>query len=183
MSFSRTDAAELAFDPGGHARGGLERHLLGELVVVAAIALIAIVAGEVALHRRQHGDVQLRGIALHRVEELIDVLPLSAPIADEEAVLAQQIDRLALVAGELVERGVIAFADSVEKRRDIGRHHQLRVGERVHQEHFIAIRQRHTEIEQRRLHRVRHGTLTLSCKWECENRQLDDIGVGDCALK
>ena len=41
----------------------VERHLLGELVVVAVVALEAVVAREVALQRRQHRDVQLRRIA------------------------------------------------------------------------------------------------------------------------
>ena len=44
--------------------GRLERHLVGELVVVAVIALEAVVAGEVALQRRQQRDVQLVGVAL-----------------------------------------------------------------------------------------------------------------------
>ena len=53
-------AVELALDPGRDARGGLERHLLGELVEVFAIALVAVPAGEVALQRRQQRDVELR---------------------------------------------------------------------------------------------------------------------------
>ena len=54
-----TDAIELALDPRRDALRGLERHLVGELVVVAVVALVAVVAGEVALQRRQHRDVQL----------------------------------------------------------------------------------------------------------------------------
>ena len=41
---------------------------------------------------------------------------------------------------------------AVEQRRDVGRHDELRVGQRVHQEHFVALGQRHTKIEHRRLH-------------------------------
>ena len=58
------DAIELALDPVGDARRGLERHLLGELVVVAVIALEAVVAGEVALQRRQQRDVAAPSVSL-----------------------------------------------------------------------------------------------------------------------
>ena len=91
--------------------------------------------------------MQLRGVALHPGEEVVDVLPLRPPIGDDEAVVAQQIDGAALVAGELVERRVVALADAIEQRRDIRRDQQLRVGERVHQEHFVPLGQRHTKIE------------------------------------
>ena len=44
--------------------GRLQRHLVGELVVVAVIALEAVVAREIALQRREHRDVQLGRVAL-----------------------------------------------------------------------------------------------------------------------
>ena len=53
------DPVHLALDPGRDPVGGLERHLVGRLVVVAVVALVAVVAGEVALQGRQHRDVQL----------------------------------------------------------------------------------------------------------------------------
>ena len=41
---------------------------------------------------------------------------------------------------------------AVEQRRHVARHDELRVGERVHQKHFVARRERHTKVEHRRLH-------------------------------
>jgi hypothetical protein len=42
--------------------------------------------------------------------------------------------------------------EGVEERDDVGRDEKLRVGERVHQEHFAAIRERDADIEHGRLH-------------------------------
>jgi hypothetical protein len=47
----------------------------------------------------------------------------------------------------------IEFATS-QQSRNIRRHDELRVGERVHQENFVAGRERHTHVEERRLHAV-----------------------------
>ena len=52
-------AIELALDPLGDLRRRLERHLVGELVVIAVIALETVIAGEVALERRQQRHAQL----------------------------------------------------------------------------------------------------------------------------
>ena len=58
------DPIDLAFDPGRDARRGLERHLLGELVVIAVVALKAVIACEVALKRGEDRDMQFGCIAL-----------------------------------------------------------------------------------------------------------------------
>ena len=60
---------ELALDPVADPGRRLDRHLVGELVVVAVVALEAVVAGEVALQRRQHRDVQLRRVARDRGQD------------------------------------------------------------------------------------------------------------------
>ena len=64
-------AIELALDPVARLARRLERHLVGELVVVAVVALEAVVAREVALQRRQHRDVQLGRVALDAREVVV----------------------------------------------------------------------------------------------------------------
>jgi hypothetical protein len=48
--------------------------------------------------------------------------------------------------------GGVAALERVEERHHVGRDEKLRVGERVHQEHFAAIRERDADIEHGRLH-------------------------------
>ena len=101
-START-ASSRCFGPLGDPRRGLERHLGGVLVVVAVIALDAVVAREVALQRGQHRDPQLLVILADVVEELVEPgVRLAA--GDDEAVLGQRVDRLALVAVETARR-------------------------------------------------------------------------------
>ena len=51
------------------------------LVVLAVVPLDAVVAREVALQRRQHGDAELVLALAHVVEELLEVLPLGLAVA------------------------------------------------------------------------------------------------------
>ena len=76
MNRSGRTRSSSRFDPVADPAGRLERHLLGELVVVAVVALEAVVAREVALERRQQRDVQLGGVALDRGEVLVERLPI-----------------------------------------------------------------------------------------------------------
>ncbi len=89
----RGDAIHLALDPRRRPRGGLEGHLLGELVVVAVVALETVVAREIALERRQHRDVQLRRIARDAGEVAIEGPVVGLSVGDQEAVLVQQVER------------------------------------------------------------------------------------------
>ena len=131
-------AIELALDPVADLRRRLERHLVGELVVVAVIALEAVVAGEVALERRQQRDVQFGGVVLDRVEVLVERAPVRLAVRHQEAVLR----RAASIASRSLhpESSPLAVArrEAVEQSGHVRRHHELRVGERVHQEHFVA---------------------------------------------
>ena len=121
--------------------GRLERHLVGELVVVAVVALEAVVAGEVALQRRQHRDVQLGRVALDRGRgtsssaRAIGVAARRRGSRCPRAASSASRSSVGRVADELAARRA-----AIEQRRDVARHHQLRVGERVHQEHFVARR-------------------------------------------
>ena len=62
----------------------------------------------------------------------------------------------------------LSRADPIEQRRDIRRHHHLRIGERVHQEHFIASRERHTEVEHRGLHQILRKKRRIVLRWACD---------------
>ena len=62
---------------------------------------------------------------------------------DDEAVLRQRGQCLALVAGH----GVVEVADPVQHVHHLSRDDELSVGERVHQEHFIAVGQWHLNVE------------------------------------
>ena len=144
-------AIELALDPVGDLRRRLERHLVGELVVVAVIALEAVVAGEVALQRRQQGNAELGGVVLDRREVLVERASgpparfgTRKPFSDSSA-SASRSSSLTGWNGPLAR-------EPVEQVRHLRRHHELRVGERVHEEHFVPRRQRHTNIEDGRLH-------------------------------
>jgi hypothetical protein len=81
-------AIHLAFDPDRKTLGGLERHLLGKLVVVVAVALVAVVAREVALQGRQDGDIQFRAVALHAREVVVERRPIVIAARDQEPVLS-----------------------------------------------------------------------------------------------
>ena len=47
----------------------------------------------------------------------------------------------------------VATLESIEKLGNIRGHNNLRISQRVHEEHFVPLVQRHTKIEHRRLHR------------------------------
>ena len=46
----------------------------------------------------------------------------------------------------------IARRCAIQQRRHITRDDELRIGQRVHQEHVVARLERHTKVEHRRLH-------------------------------
>jgi hypothetical protein len=41
----------------------------------------------------------------------------------------------------------VAAADAIEQAGNVRRHEQLRIGEGIHQEHLVALRQRHLDVE------------------------------------
>jgi hypothetical protein len=127
----------------------LERHLRGVLVVVAVVALDAVVAREVALQRRQHRHAELIGVFAHVLEILIELAALALAIGHQKTVFRQCGECLLFVAAPLGR-----LRGAREQRRHISRHQQLRVRERVHQEHFIAAWHRHLHVEHRRLHYI-----------------------------
>jgi hypothetical protein len=71
--------------------------------------------------------------------------------------LAQRFERAALLVAEAIAR---VGVEAIQQRRDVPRHDQLCVRERVHQEHVVAggmplrhdVGERHTYIEKGRLH-------------------------------
>jgi hypothetical protein len=139
---------EPLFDPVGDARRRLETHLRRELVVIAVIALEAVVAREVALQRGQHGDLEVLGVLAQLREVLVNRTLLVIAALDHEAVFDQRVDGVTLVG---VERG-LAARNPIEQSGDIRSRDDLRVGKRVHQEQSVALRKRHLEVVQRRLH-------------------------------
>ena len=96
----RLDFIQPVLDPSRDAARLLHRHLRGELVVVAVVTLEAVVAREVALQRGKHGHAQLVGVLAHVGEVLRQRLLLAVSTVDDEAVLDQRVDRLALVGIE-----------------------------------------------------------------------------------
>jgi hypothetical protein len=144
------DLVEPRFNPLRDPLRLLHGHLRGELVVVAVVALEAVVACEVALEGREDRDAQLIGILAHRGEVLVQRLRLLLALADDEAVLDEGFDRLLLLR---VERA-LSVLDPVEQTGHVGRDEKLRIGEGVHQEHLVALRQGHPHIEDRRLHKA-----------------------------
>ncbi len=146
------DRVHPRFGPPGDTLGRVHRHLGRGLVVFAVVALDAVVAGEVALERREDGHAQLILSRPKVVEEVLDVAPIGFAALDDEAVLGERAESFALVTVG-IEREAAA-ADAVEEVRDLARHDQLRVREGVHQEHLVAIREGDTNIENRGLHGV-----------------------------
>ena len=144
----RAHTIELALDPIADAARRFQRHPIGALVVVGVIALEAVVAGEVALQRRQNRDVQLRRVALHLGQILIERAPVGVAALDQESVLVQERKRFELVL-VLPDHRV---GRPIEQGGDVARHDELGVGERIHQEDFAPLIERHTKVEHRRLH-------------------------------
>ena len=151
---------EPLFGPVADPCGGLERHLRGVLVVVAVIALDAVVAREVALQRRQHRDAQRAGALADVPEEGVQVAPLAVPVGDDEAVLGELFDRLALflVRG----RPRLVATHPIEQIDNVAAHDELRVCKRVHQEHVVI--DWHTNVEHRRLHVELRWSYSGTCE-------------------
>ena len=113
------DRVHARLGPLGDARGRVHRHLRRGLVVFAVIALDAVVAGEVALQRRQHGDAQLILAGAEVVEEVLDVLAIRLAALDDEAVLGERRDSVALgIAGPDVNPPLPMRSSRSETSRD-----------------------------------------------------------------
>ena len=114
------------------------------------IALDAVVAGEVALQRREDGDAKLFPAFVHVGEEVLDVLPVGFAAFDEEPVLDERQQRFALA---LVRRRESGLARPIEQLHHVLADDELRVRERVQQKHVGAILERHAHVEHGGLHR------------------------------
>ena len=160
----RRNAIHLALDPRRRLRRGVQRHLLGELVVVAVIALEAVVAREIALERRQDGDVQLGRIGGDAREVAIQGqmirLPIRRPGSHSRAATSA-VSRSSPVSASNEARPSRRSSRAVDVRRD----DQLRVGQRVHQEHVVAAGKRHTDVENGRLHPSWTSPLLAAETW------------------
>jgi hypothetical protein len=137
------------------------------------IALDAVVAREVALQGREHRDLERVGVLAHVAEELRQRAALRLPVGDDEALLGELRQRIVFFRGPRA-----AFAESIEQIDDVVADDQLRVGERVHQEHVRAV-ERHTNGEHRRLHA--YSGSGLVGPWPREPRQ--DSLLGDACKK
>src|SRR5262249_802613 len=137
---------ELALDPAGDARSRLERHLLRKLVVVAVIALKAVIAGEIALQRREHSDIELRRIVRDLLEVTVEGVAIVIASWGYESVFNQLIERSARLDVQDVRIDL-----RVEQRGNVRRHNRLSIRQRVHQKHVVTF-ERHTKVESRSLH-------------------------------
>lgn len=110
------------------------------------VALEAVVTREVALKGRQNGEMHLLRVIAEVVKELVQSIPFGFPVVDDEPVAGQFVERgaLLIVKIEPLYRARLCICcvgiESVEKRSDVGRDDELRVGEHVHQEHVVASR-------------------------------------------
>jgi hypothetical protein len=118
--------------------------------VVAVVALEAVIAREVALQSREDRDLQLVTVLAYVPEEVLETAPLRFTALDNEAVLNERVEGLALV---VVESGS-AGSNPLEQRRDVGRNQHLRVREGVHEEHLVTLGKRHLYVEHRGLHQI-----------------------------
>ena len=91
---ARLHLVDLLRDPGGHLRGGVDRHPLGRPPGFSVLALVAVVAGEVALQCREDRDAQLRRVLAELGEVRLEGGALGRAVADEESVLCQRRQRL-----------------------------------------------------------------------------------------
>jgi hypothetical protein len=113
------------------------------LVVVAVIALDAVVAREVALQGREHRQAELVLAFAKAVEERADVLPVGFTALDDEPVFGERVDRIAIVdAGH-----EIAPSEAIQQVGNVLRHYELGIREGVHQEHFVPLFERDTDVE------------------------------------
>ena len=145
----RAQRVEPLLGPVADPRRRLERHLRGVLVVVAVIALDAVVAGEVALQRGEHRHAQLLAASRTSRKNALQVVAVGVAALDDEAVLGERADGVALLARPA---GRIAVLESIQQRRHVGRHDQLGIGERVHQEDLVLVFEGNTDVEHRGLH-------------------------------
>ena len=146
------DGVEPLLRPLRDARRGLERHLRGRLVVFPMVALEAVVARKIALERRQHRHAQLVGVLADVAEPLRDVLALGVAVVNDEPMLGEREQRVPLDGGQ---GACFGAGQAVQQRRNVARDDQLRIGERVHQEHVVLPAhgiERHADVEHRRLH-------------------------------
>jgi hypothetical protein len=80
------------------------------LVVFAVIALKAVIAREIALQRRQNRDAQRLGVVARAGEKFVQRLAVGVAARDDEPVVGQRDERLALV---------VSVAAGLERRRII----------------------------------------------------------------
>ena len=85
----RLQLVEPLLDPRRQPGAVVERHLVGVLVVIAVIALEAVIAGEVALQRRQHRHAHLLGVFAVVGEELVQGFRVGRAAGHDEAMLGQ----------------------------------------------------------------------------------------------
>ena len=73
-------------DPGRDLRRRVNRHPLGRPPEIGVLALVAVIAGEVALQRGEDRDAQLRRVLAERREVRLQRRALGCEMADEEPV-------------------------------------------------------------------------------------------------
>ena len=112
------------------------RHLRGELVVVAVVALEAVVAREVALQRREHRHLHLLGV-FAQVGEVLAQRRAAPRRGSRRRSRSRSGYRSCRVRRR--RSAVSPRADPLEQLGDIGRDEQLRVREGVHQEHVVRV--------------------------------------------
>ena len=159
------DGVKTLSEPVAYLVSGGQGHLVDRLVPLAVVTLQTVIAGEVALQRRQDGEVKLLGVLVVVDKELLEGVPLCCPVLDDEAVLGElgksrpfldRKGREAIVLGRFrgaatSQRGVGTRSKTVEQRGDVGRDDELRVRKRVHQEHRV-VRERDAVVEHGGLH-------------------------------
>ena len=136
---------ELGLYPRHDAGRRLERHLLGELVVIAVVPLEAVVARKVALEGGEDRHAHLVGAFAHVAEVRRELRPLLVPSVGQKAVLGEQRERFPLLCAPV--RLVAGGPRPLEQRRDFFRDDDLRVREGVQQKHLAAILQRNADVE------------------------------------
>ena len=149
----RLQLVEPLLDPRRQPGAVVERHPVGVLVVVAVVALEAVVAGEVALQRRQHRHAHLLGVFAEVREELVQRLGVGRAARHDEPVLGERDQRFARIGCRAARaRATPDRRKPIEQPGDVLGDDQLRVGQRVHQEHLAAIGEWDTNVEHRLLH-------------------------------
>ena len=83
------------------------------------------------------------------MEEGAQVVAIGVAALDDEAVFGERADGVALLARPAARPAVLEF---IQQRRHVGRHDQLGIGERVHQEDLVLVFEGDTYVEHRGLH-------------------------------